>query len=316
MITPASLCYRFAIGRFECFALSDGVGTKGRRPFVGSVHSGLGDGAQADESIPTTSYSAPRTCLLVRTPRTSVLIDTGAGPLGRGSDQGRLLRILPLADISAGDVDMVILTHAHPGHAGGTLDGSGHAAYPAARYTLATDEWEFWTGRPDLRSRRLQHMADRIYAGLSELQNRVALVAGGDEIVPGIRAIAAPGHSAGHLAISITSEGEELLCMGDVVLAPRHLEHPSWYARYDLRPEQSVTSRIRLLDRAAASGALVHAYHFPFPGLGRVRPEGRAWRWEPHVSQARRQPTSRQAPVHLDGGMGIAVRPRGRRSRR
>jgi glyoxylase-like metal-dependent hydrolase (beta-lactamase superfamily II) len=288
MNTTASVCYRFTIGRFECFALSDGVGIKRRYPFLGSVRTGLADGEQADERIPTTSYLAPRTSLLVRTPGKCVLIDTGIGSLGRGSDRGCLVRNLPVAGVSAGDVETVILTHAHLGHAGGALDATGRATYPAACYTLAADEWKFWMAKPDLRSRRLQRMADRISAGLTVLQDRVALVVGGDVIVPGIRVIAAPGHSAGHLAISITSEDEELVCLGDVVLAPDHLEHPAWYTRYDLRPEQSVTSRIRLLDRVATSGALVHGYHFPFPGLGRVRSKGRAWRWESHVAEARR----------------------------
>jgi glyoxylase-like metal-dependent hydrolase (beta-lactamase superfamily II) len=157
--------------------------------------------------------------------------------------------------------------------------------YTNACYVVAADEWEFWVSRPDLRARRLQRMANQNYATLSALRDRVMLTAGEAVIVPGIRVIATPGHSAGHLAISIVSEGSELLCVGDVVLAAQQLEHPAWYAASDLRPEQSVSSRIRFLDRAAASGALIHASHLPFPGLGWVRPVGHVWRWEPNTGK-------------------------------
>jgi glyoxylase-like metal-dependent hydrolase (beta-lactamase superfamily II) len=217
-----------------------------------------------------------------------LLIDPGAGTSAR--DAGQLRCRLALADTSADEVDLVLLTHAHLGHAGGAVDAlTRRPAYKGAQYVLSTDEWEFWMARPDLRSRRLQQMADRIHRHLDTLGDQVTLLRGGDEIVPGVRAIAAPGHSPGHQAISIMSEGIEVLCLSDAVLAPIHLQHPDWYARYDLRPEQAMTSRLRLLDRAAASGALVHAFHFPFPSLGWVRQTGPAWRWEPatHEGDAR-----------------------------
>lgn len=289
MTSASRVFLRFRVGQFECFAICDSTHITRRRLFAGSISTGLADEIVRTADSSTLAYPAPRTCLLVRGPQeTCVLIDAGAG-IGSGTsawDQGELQRHLALTGTDPDNVGVVILTHAHLGHAGGALDISGRPAYRRARYALGREEWAFWMSRPDLRSRRLQGMADRIHAHLSALEGRVTLLDSGAEIVPGIRAVAAPGHSAGHLAISISSENEELLCLSDTVLAPVHLEHPEWYTRYDLRPEQSVTSRVRLLDRAAASGALVHAYHFPFPGLGRVRSKGRAWQWQPYDAQA------------------------------
>ena len=73
-------------------------------------------------------------------------------------------------------------------------------------------------------------------AGQAVPQDRVTLVAGSEVIAPGIRALAAPGQSAGQLSISMTSEDEALVCIGDVARAPGHLAHLAWYARYDRRP--------------------------------------------------------------------------------
>ena len=50
---------------------------------------------------------------------------------------------------------------------------------------------------------------------------------------------------------------------------------------FDLLPEDAAATKRRLLDRAAADHALVHAFHFPFPGLGHVRRHGGGWVWEP-----------------------------------
>ena len=68
--------------------------------------------------------------------------------------------------------------------------------------------------------------------------------------------------------------------MSDSVLHPMNLECPAWRNVFDLNEDTAATTRQRLLDRAAADDAAVLAYQFPFPGLGRVRNNGAAWRWE------------------------------------
>ncbi len=107
------------------------------------------------------------------------------------------------------------------------------------------------------------------------------MVQDGDEIVPGIQALVTPGHTPGHLALVLESDGERLLCLSDIVLHPVHLERPDWTGLVDLDPEQTVKTRRQILGRAAVDHALVMAYHFPAPGLGQVVLEGHGWRWQP-----------------------------------
>jgi len=91
----------------------------------------------------------------------------------------------------------------------------------------------------------------------------------------------APGHTPGHMALTTSSGGEQLLYISDAVLHPIHLEHPEWYAAVDFTPEQVVATRCRLLNMATVERAMVLAFHFPFPGLGHVVQKGEGWKWHP-----------------------------------
>jgi glyoxylase-like metal-dependent hydrolase (beta-lactamase superfamily II) len=101
------------------------------------------------------------------------------------------------------------------------------------------------------------------------------------EVVPGIRAIAAPGHTPGHTAFAVSSKGEKLLVTSDAFLHPIHVEYPEWHATIDLDPQQVVTSRRRLINLAINSMMLVLAFHFPFPGLGHITQKGERACWQP-----------------------------------
>lgn len=95
------------------------------------------------------------------------------------------------------------------------------------------------------------------------------------EIVPGVLAVPASGHTPGHMALAISSGGEKLLCIADAMLHPIHVQHPEWYAVVDAAPQQVPTTRRRLPKRAEMEKALVLGFHFPFPGLGHIVKEGR-----------------------------------------
>ena len=94
------------------------------------------------------------------------------------------------------------------------------------------------------------------------------------------RRSARPGHTPGHMAVSIISGSKQLLCVGDALIHPIHVERPEWYLKYDLVPRQNIETRRQLLARAATGKVLVHAFHFPFSGLGYVVQKGKSWQWQ------------------------------------
>ena len=211
-----------------------------------------------------------------------MLVDTGAD--GLAPSTGRLLRNLQAEGIAPEDIDVVILTHCHPDHIGGNSLDNGQLAFPNARYALWKSEWDFWTSE-QAEAKLDEHVREVLLSiarkNLPPIQDRLDLIEHEREILPGIDAIAAPGHTPGHMALAISSGGERLLCISDTVLHPIHLEHPEWCAVVDFAPDQVLATRHRLLKRAAEEKALVLAFHFPFPGLGHILPKGDGWEWQP-----------------------------------
>ncbi len=280
--------YRFKLGRFECLALCDGM----ERISWGQLVSETSD-KQLEMShhaheplLPEVQLSI--TCLLIEAGEHRVLIDTGAGP--HLTAAGQLPQQLRLAGISPADIEMVFLSHAHLRHIGGTSDGQGGLRFANAHHILWREEWEFWRAASDLNVPRFASMVGTIQGYLHLLEPRLVLVERNAELFPGLEMVAAPGHSAGHMGLAVASEGQYLLCVADTVFHPLQLEYPHCLSSYDLRPEQALHSRLRLLDRAVGEQALVYAAHFPFPGLGRVIAEGKTWRWHPIVLPESREP--------------------------
>ena len=285
--------YRFPLGGFDVISINDGAFNYPLESFFGNVPREEVEEALRRRNLPTDRVTTPYTCLFVDTGQHRVLIDTGAGNLGAAAPAmfpsidhattvtGKLLGHLEAAGIEPGTVDTVIVTHAHPDHVGGTLDKSGELVFGNARYVVPREEWEFWMSEAATRHAPAP-MVDIARRNLEPMRDRLSLVDDGAEVVPGIRVVAATGHTPGHVALSITSDGEHLLHISDVVLYPLHLEHPEWVPVFDILPEEAAASKHRIFDRAAEEQALVFAHHFPpFPNLGHVRKHGAGWEWQP-----------------------------------
>ena len=285
--------YRFALGGFRCVAVGDGALNYPLESFFANAPREQLEEVLRRHDLPTDRITTPYTCLFVDTGRHRVLVDTGAGNLGAAAPRmfpsvdhattatGKLLGHLRAAGIEAPTVDTVVVTHAHPDHVDGTLDDGGALVFANARYFVARDEWEFWTSEAAA-ANAPPPMVDIARQNLEAVRDRLTLVDDGTEVVPGVRVVAAPGHTPGHVALSITSDGERLLHISDVVLHPLHVEHPEWVPAFDMLPAAAAASKRRIFDRAAEQDALVFAHHFPpFPNLGHVRKHGAGWRWEP-----------------------------------
>lgn len=281
--------YDFRIGEFECKIVSDGTFAY---PHPAQV---LFANAPEDQLIQVLNehnldpekweeYISPYPSLLIDTGKQKVLVDTGAGDLAPTT--GKLVTNLRDAGVNAGEIDTVVLTHGHADHIGGNLNPNGTLAFPNAKFIMWKSEWVFWTSEPDLLSMKvsehlLQILLECAKKNLPPIQNQLNLIDSEIEIHPGIRAIPAPGHTPGHMALSISSGDERLLHLVDSVIHPIHLEQPEWWSAVDYLPELTITTRRTLLERAVNEKFLCLAFHFPFPCLGHIVKSGDARKWQP-----------------------------------
>jgi glyoxylase-like metal-dependent hydrolase (beta-lactamase superfamily II) len=279
--------FPFKVGAFECFAVNDGFGTypNPARVFFANAPQDLLTKVLIEHNIQPDEWKewvSPFICLLIRTEKNLVLVDTGYGNVDFMPEAGKLVQNLQSLSITPQDIDTVILTHGHRDHLYGVTDeATGKVTFSNARHVMWRSECEFRNSQEGLdyddgdASRKLSAIAGQLDLIDSEL-----------EIVPGIHAIHAPGHTPGHMALSITSEGEQLLHLVDVIGHPIHLEHPEWSMWSDNAPDMAERTRRMLLRRAADQHAPILAYHFDFPGLGYVQQQQKEWRWQPTVITA------------------------------
>lgn len=212
-------------------------------------------------------WVAPLTTFVVSIGGTTVVIDTGLGPsLGRFTGEtGALPAALRLAEVDCARVDRVVLTHLHADHVGWNLSdvqGEPRPTFPNARYICTRAEWDFWRDSP------AGYIA-RCVKPLVE-SGQMELVEDGHEPAAGVRLLATPGHTPGHVSVLLYDGGEGAVITGDALYNPAQLEQPQWSSASDTDPALSARSRATLADRIADEGLVVLGGHFPPPQAGRL----------------------------------------------
>ena len=271
--------YAFDVGAIHCIAIHDGDTTYEATQYV--VNAPLADVEVALKAhgVQPDNIPSPYSGLVVETAGRRLLIDTGAGDLT--PEVGHLHANLRAAGIDRDFIETIVVTHGHPDHLGGNVGEGGEPAFPRARLVMGWRDWAFWTDDTEL-SRLAPIFGRWSRRNLDPYADRLDLADGEVEIASGVHVLAAPGHTPGHIAVALRSEGSELLYVSDAALHPIHLEHPEWRSVWDQEPDDALATRRRLFDHAASDGSTVLAFHFPpFPSLGRVEKRGSGWHWEP-----------------------------------
>lgn len=216
-------------------------------------------------------------CFVVKSAGTTVLIDTGVGPVVTGPFKGgALLNELRANGVQPEDIDSVFVTHAHLDHCGTAaveVDGAMRRAFPNAVYHWTSIENDHWHAQPETPFAR-KDILNAVGASFAPKND-------GGAIADGVNVIALPGHTPGHAGVVISSGDQRAFVLGDAISCPAQFEESEWSGMGDVDKKLARATQEALAREVEGTGALVGAGHFPGLTFGRVlRGEGKRY-WQP-----------------------------------
>jgi glyoxylase-like metal-dependent hydrolase (beta-lactamase superfamily II) len=285
-LPQAPTYYRFKLGSAECTVVTDGQLPLGdpKKSFTNISGEEI-DRELRDSFLPPSNAVLEQNVLVVNFGDRVVLFDTGMGTDRLfGDTTGKMLASLRQAGIDPANVDAVVMSHAHIDHCGGLVADDGSHNFPNAQYFIGEPDFAYWTDDAKIPADypARPHFLAQARKNLLPVKDRITFYKDGQEILPGITALAAPGHTVSHSVFMINAGGGQLCYIGDLAHHPvLLLEHPRTHFAFDTDPAQSAESRVRMMDTFAANRIPILAYHFAWPGIGHVAKQGEGYRYFP-----------------------------------
>jgi glyoxylase-like metal-dependent hydrolase (beta-lactamase superfamily II) len=219
-------------------------------------------------------------CLLIRTPQATVLVETGLGDKVTNEiaemqnmkierPHGWLLDDLAAHGVAAEDIDIVLLTHLHADHAGGSTrfsNGRLLPTFPWAQYWVQQREWN------DAHHTNERTRATYFAANYDPIEQagQLRLVDGDAEVLPGIRLTPAPGHTPGMQSVVIESAGQTAVFLGDLAFYQWQIERLAWVSAFDVDPLTTIETKRIWQPWLADREALIIFQHDPLVPAGRL----------------------------------------------
>lgn len=279
--------YRFKHGSMQGTVISDGILPLGEpsASFLGTTKEEVGQMLTGNFLDPN-NVILEQNILVLNTGSKLVLFDTGMGDSTLfGPTTGQMMRNLASAGIDPADIDAIVCTHAHCDHVWGIIGANGNPNFPNAQIYISQTDFDFWTDEAKLSMKEPGYMIPFVQgarANLLPLRDRIIFFKEGEEFLPGIQAMSAPGHTLGHTIFMITSEGQTMAAIGDTT--HHHvllLERPLMEFAFDTDPKLSAQTRYKVLTMLAEERIPMIAYHFPWPGIGHIAKRGDGFQFYP-----------------------------------
>jgi glyoxylase-like metal-dependent hydrolase (beta-lactamase superfamily II) len=276
----------FKFDKVQGFILNDGVWEKPHDPsFIKNASVEETKAALAAAGIENEVVPIPFNITLIKFGNETVLFDAGTGGQFQPT-AGAMIANMAAAGIKPEQITRVIVSHFHPDHVFGLMSKApdNTPVFPNAVVYVPSNEFKFWmdesifTKLPE----RQHGLPKRLQAMFPLLKDKLKQYEWETEIIPGVRSIAAPGHTPGHTAFHVASGNEQLMVLSDTTNMPAlFAKHPNWHGAVDADPVLAEATRRKLFDRVVADKALVTGYHFPFPAVGKIVTDGAGYTFVP-----------------------------------
>lgn len=234
--------------------------------------------------LPTEKLVNSYTPAIIDTGSDVIVVDTGIGAAGRARGLGRFREGLKAVGYTPEQVTVVALTHLHGDHIGGLME-DGVPAFPNARYVAGEIEYGFWTDKAR-EGTPAEGGQKSVLANVVPFAEKMTFLKDGDQIVSGMTAMLAPGHTPGHLVFHLESDGKQLVMTGDTanhyILS---VGRPDWEVRFDVDKTQAAKTRRRIFDMIAADRIPFLGFHMPFPAVGFAEKQPEGFRYIPKTYQ-------------------------------
>ncbi|MHA4811202.1 MBL fold metallo-hydrolase [Flavitalea flava] len=271
--------YRMQIGDFEVTALSDGTIPQDVFKLLTNAKPG-----EIEQLLKLNHITAPVetsvNAYLVKTNDQLILVDAGTAA-AFGPSLGKLKKSLNNAGYTPEQINAVLITHIHPDHVGGLIDGE-KMVFPNATIYISKPEVDFWltaankVNAPEGLKFYYQNAEQKVDPYLKAGKVKAFEYAG--ELFPGITPIASPGHTPGHTSYVFESKGQKLVFLGDIMhVAAVQLSNPSVTIQYDVDPKAAAYQRKMAFIAAAKGGYWIAGDHISFPGIGHLRASGSSY---------------------------------------
>jgi len=283
--TQAPGFYRFKVGEFTATVVQDGFAAR-PNPLQGMVLNASQADVEAalrEAALPTQNLPNPFNVTFLETPRGLIAFDAGTGGGQLAPTSGDMMRRnLQAAGIDPARVTLVAISHFHGDHITGLTTAENVPVFPNAEVAVPATEWAWFTDESNAaRSPEIQRSTfPNTRRRFGPYQARLRQYQDGQEIAPGVRAVAAPGHTPGHHVFHVSSGTEQLFVMADTSSRPDlFLRNPQWQSLFDFDGALATETRRRLFGRIADERARFTAYHFNFPSNGYVTRMGDGFRF-------------------------------------
>lgn len=275
--------YRMQLGDFEVTALSDGVVPLPMEKLLTGTTPAKAEAAMA-KSYLKPGFETSVNGFLVNTGTKLILIDTGAGSLF-GPTLGKLTANLQAAGYKPEQVDEIYITHMHADHVGG-LVANGKMVFPNATIRANKADADYWLSAENL-AKAPDAMKDFFKGAQAMLNPYVAAgktkwFEGETDLVPGVHASPAFGHTPGHTIYTVTSKDQKMVAWGDLMhVASVQFPDPAVTIQFDSDSKKAAAERKKDFADAAKAGYFVAIAHVSFPGIGQLRTDGAGYRFFP-----------------------------------